>query len=253
MAEQAVVRVKRVSLAIPLPSRAALRAPAWMLGPPLLIGLLAALIATQLQTPVWRSKAEVGFTLLHVDRTRYLDEQANLARSPVLAVRVIRTAKVPGVTPAQFLRHSGAKPRSDAAILTLSVTYRRGAIAARLANAYAIEFAGLTTALDLRTLHAALGRLNTRIRRLRALGQTGTPGYRALVEQQSQLRYEGLPLAHSAKVLQKADGASSFRPHALRNGLLGGALGALLGVALVLAIAVPRRRSGSGPSGAPNA
>jgi hypothetical protein len=35
--------------------------------------------------------------------------------------------------------------------------------------------------------------------------------------------------------------ASSFRPHALRNILLGGALGMVLGVALVLGVAARRR------------
>jgi hypothetical protein len=50
MAEQAVWHLKRVPLAIPVPSIAAIRTRIWMLGPPLLLGLLAALIAMQLQT-----------------------------------------------------------------------------------------------------------------------------------------------------------------------------------------------------------
>jgi len=36
--------------------------------------------------------------------------------------------------------------------------------------------------------------------------------------------------------------ASSFRPHALRNGLVGGALGVFLGVAHVLGVAARRRK-----------
>jgi hypothetical protein len=40
--------------------------------------------------------------------------------------------------------------------------------------------------------------------------------------------------------VQAADGATSFRPHALRNGLLGGALGVLLGGALAVGIAKRR-------------
>jgi hypothetical protein len=59
MAEQALWHLKRVTLAIPLPSVAALRGRAWMVGPPLLLGLLTALLATHLQASAWRSTALV--------------------------------------------------------------------------------------------------------------------------------------------------------------------------------------------------
>jgi hypothetical protein len=50
MAQQAVWHLKRVALRIPVPvpSVAAFRGRAWMVGPPLLLGLLGALVATQL-------------------------------------------------------------------------------------------------------------------------------------------------------------------------------------------------------------
>ncbi|HXL43570.1 MAG TPA: hypothetical protein VN960_05865 [Gaiellaceae bacterium] len=89
MAEQAVWHLKRVTLAIPVPSVAAIRARAWMIGPPLLLGLLAALIATQVQARAWRGQAEVSFAVATpaepglqptIDpMVRFLDVQARLA------------------------------------------------------------------------------------------------------------------------------------------------------------------------------
>jgi hypothetical protein len=54
MPEQAVWQVKRVTWGIPVPTPATLRAAVRMVGPPLLLGLLAAVLATQLQARVWR-------------------------------------------------------------------------------------------------------------------------------------------------------------------------------------------------------
>jgi hypothetical protein len=56
MPGQAVWRVKRVTWAIPAPTSATLRAAVRMVGPPLLLGLLAAALATQLQARVWRAR-----------------------------------------------------------------------------------------------------------------------------------------------------------------------------------------------------
>ena len=76
---------------------------------------------------------------------------------------------------------------------------------------------------------------------LRARGQTGTPAYEDLVQREQELKTLGIQFARTTSVLERADRASSFRPHALRNGLVGGALGAVLGVALVLGVAALRR------------
>jgi hypothetical protein len=135
---------------------------------------------------------------------------------------------------------------SDADILILSVSYRRRALAVRLANAYATAFAQYNNELSIpRALDAALARIQARIKRLLVSSSPGTRGYetyQALVQQRSRLRMLRVSLAHSANVAQRANGASSFRPHALRDGLLGGALGALLGVALCVGVAVRLRK-----------
>src|ERR671931_661097 len=120
MAEQAVWGRKRVTLAIPVPSVAALRARVWVVGPPVLLALLGAVLATQIPKQTFRSQSEVYFqsgppvTLgRDVPPTAVRFSGAKppevVARSPALAERVIRAAGMPGITPAQFLRHSDAK------------------------------------------------------------------------------------------------------------------------------------------------
>lgn len=259
MPEPAVWQAKRVTWAIPVPTLAALRAAARMVGPPLLLGLLAAVLATQLQPRVWRGQAEVAFNLTNlpiaassspmsvatvwpvIGDARYLEAQARLARSPELAARVVQAAGVPGISARTFLRHSSAKPESDADILALSVTYGSGAPAVRLANAYATEFRRYKHELDMRSISEALRPIQATIERLRARDQAGSGTYDALVQQRTSLRSFGVLLRSTMTVQQLEGGATSFRPHALRNGLLGGMLGVLLGVALAVGIA--RRRA----------
>jgi hypothetical protein len=55
-----------------------------------------------------------------------------------------------------------------------------------------------------------------------------------LVQKRADLKSVAAQLFIPLRV-QPADGATSFRPHALRNGLLGGVLGVLLGVAVAVA------------------
>jgi capsular polysaccharide biosynthesis protein len=188
-------------------------------------------VATQLQATAWRGKAEVLFVSNPslsppapdgAEAAQYRGLQARLARSPKLAARVVRTAEVPGLTAAQFLQHSSATPVSDADVLTLSVIYRSSAAAVRLTNAYATEFVRFKDDLNLRTIREILRANEARIDEVRSRGRISS-------------------VSTSTSLVRPADGASSFRPHALRNGLFGGALGALLGVVLVLGLAALRR------------
>lgn len=120
MAEQVVWATKRVTLAVPVPSVAALRTRVWLVGPPLLLALLGAVLAIQAPKQTFRSQSEVIFrsgpsVRLEQDVSPAAVRVARgkptevVAHSPALAERVIRAAGVPGITPAQFLRHSDAK------------------------------------------------------------------------------------------------------------------------------------------------
>jgi hypothetical protein len=70
--------------------------------------------------------------------------------------------------------------------------------------------------------------------------QAGFAAYSALVRKRADLKSVARRLLIPMRV-QPTDGATSFRPHALRNGLFGGVLGVLLGPAI--AVAVVKRRA----------
>lgn len=254
MVDQAVSHVRRGGLTNAFALIATTPLRLWMLGPPLLLAVLGAFIAVHLEATAWRGKAEVSLAVPQVFstaltltfgepdlRTPYVQGQAKRARSPRLALRVVRAAGIPGLTAERFLQHSSARPVPDADLLTLSASYRPHAAAVRLTNAYANEFVRFKHDLDTQRIQETLRRFQARIQKLRARGRTTTPAYEALVQGQTQLRAIALQFRNTTSVFKSADGASSFRPHAFRNGLVGGALGALLGFALALGVAARRQ------------
>jgi hypothetical protein len=254
MAEQMVWAAKRVALAIPVPSVAAFRARVWLVGLPLPLAMLGAVVAVQATTQTFRSKSDVAFasvpavrlaqdvppTALRAGKPNSLEA---MARSPVLAERVIRTAGFPDsgiTTPAQFLRHSDARLQPQVGdILRLRVSSRHRDAAVALTNTYATEFTRLQAQNSRRQLEPLLKWYQDRIDALAARGQTGPVYvYDDLVATKHDLERQ----VHSAFVVEKADGAASVRPHAFRNALLGGGVGLVIGLALVLGLAARRRQ-----------
>ena len=137
----------------------------------------------------------------------------SLARSPQLAGRVVRAAAVPGLTARQFLRDSSVKPTPDSSVLVFSVSYHRRAFAVRLTSAYAGQF--------------------VRFFKERWMETLGAPRLELVLS----------PQKPTALIFGPAHVVSSFRPHALRDQLFGGAFGALLGIALALAAVRLRTRA----------
>lgn len=255
MSESAVWQVKRVTWAVPVPTLAALR----IAGPPLLLGLLAAIVAIQLQGSSWRSRVSVYMAVptsravslipFGADPTPYFETQARIARSPKVAARAVRTAGVAGITVDWFLRHSSATlaadnpftlARGDRSRLILSVSDRRRPLAIRLTQAYANAFAQYKHDRLLRRMHHGQELIQAELQALRDSGRGRSREARSLVKSRAADRDFFTMLAVSNNNTG-ADRGSSFRPHTLRNGLLGAALGALLGVALAVGIA--RRRA----------
>ena len=267
MAQQAVLHLKRAALRIPVPSVAALRGRAWVIALPILIGVIGALVATQLQTREYRGQAQVSvdppvpndylavasFPFNAPDV--YAGRLARLARSPALAARVVGATHVRGLTPTEFLKHSSATPGGEVNfasrlsveslnLLTLSVTYHPRPVAIRLANAYATKFVDFKHERDTREVEKALRAVQAMIEEYRARGTAGSqdPGYETLVQYRLQLEALGLQLRKSTHVTRSAESAVSFRPHTLRNGVVGGVLGALVGIAVALLVLVRRPR-----------
>ena len=176
------------------------------------------------------------------DPRRFLTTEASIARSPELASRVAAAGGVPGLTAGQVLGASSITPRSDADLLDISVSWDNPADAARIANAYALEFTRYKSELDTKRINDAIATLRTRIKALQAQGQTASASYSILLQQQSQLETIGTLLANNTSVLQPAAGGAKVRPRPVRSAILGGLLGAVLGLGLAfLAEALDRR------------
>jgi Mrp family chromosome partitioning ATPase len=232
---------------------AILRRRKWIIiGVPVMAALVAYAVSTT-QAPLYKATSTVTFrsnpalTLANiapgsdVSDPQFLTTQAKLAQTPEVAQRVIDAAGVPGMTPTRFLGESSADAEPDAKILDLSVSDRSPDDAARLANAYASEFARYKTELDTAEINDAIQQYEAQLKDLRDQGATGS-GYDSLFGTLLQLKAAGKLLTNGTKVLLPADGATKVRPLPRRNAIIGGLLGGFLALGLAfLAEALDKR------------
>jgi Mrp family chromosome partitioning ATPase/capsular polysaccharide biosynthesis protein len=226
----------------------------------IVIPLVAALVAYEIakgQPAVYRAQATVLVNrsagavtaILSIqdptavgDSERFLATQADIARSSVLAQRVVEAAGVQGVTAGDLLGSSSVSPKPNADVLEMSVSSRHGRDAVLLANAYARQFTRYKTELDTARINDALGALRDRIRVLEDNGQAATAAYQTLVQYQGELELAGKLVANSMSVLEPADGASQTEPRPRRNLILAGLLGGVIALGLAFLIDALDRR-----------
>jgi polysaccharide biosynthesis transport protein len=199
-----------------------------------------AVVLTMMQPPAYKASAQV---LLHqqtvtggqassADPEREAQTQAELARVPAVASRAIRAARVPGLTPEEFLKSSAAAATLGSDFLTFSVTNSDPAIARRLATAYAAAYVDYRQDLDMQELKDARAAAQRQLRQLEAAGLKGSAEYRNLVRDERRLATLEALRAPSAKVVRQADRATKVGPKIIRNEMIGLALGLVLGLAL---------------------
>jgi hypothetical protein len=128
--------------------------------------------------------------------------------------------------------------------IRISVSYRPRAAAIRLATAYAQGFARFKIAVQARAARKGMARIDSILRDMRARGKAGTGRYRDTVSSRRDNAILAAQFARHGQFARGAKGATSLRPHVLRNGLVGGALGALVGIALAVGFAARRGRGG---------
>src|SRR5581483_4375671 len=71
---------------------------------------------------------------------RAAQTQASVARTSAVASRVLAAVPKTGLTPGRFLGESAVTPNPNADVLIFTVSTGNPALAARLVNAYALEY-----------------------------------------------------------------------------------------------------------------
>jgi tyrosine-protein kinase len=221
---------------------AILRRRKWIVVIPPVIAAVLAFIVSSTQTPLYRADAQIlvdRTSLLSSitqvgdpslgDPTRFLNTQADIARSPELAARV--GAEL-GMSAGRVMKETDVTPSADADVLTVAAEDKSSGTAIRLTNTFARQFTVFTRERSTARIDDALVSLRARLKSLAAHGQVGSPEYDQLAQQQSQLEVLGRLLAGNTIVLQPADNAGKVRPRPKRQALLAGLLGLVLGLAL---------------------
>ncbi len=163
------------------------------------------------------------------DPVRVSQTQAELARVPTLAARVIATTGA-DMTTSGFLASSGVSPKAGSDILAFSVENADGALAARLATAYAREYTFFRRELDTAGIDLARREAQKRIAQLEATGQGTSALYGSLVEKVQLLDTMSALQTSNASLIRSASGATQIAPTLTKNIALALMLGVVLGI-----------------------
>ena len=168
----------------------------------------------------------------YVQADRLAQTQADLARVPEVARRVLAELRLTDRTSHDLLDASEVSAKPNADLLVFSVTDPSGRLAQRLVSEYAHQFTLYRGELDTASLQRARLEVSSRLKALEQRGQQRGALYASLAEKEQQLgTMEALQTAN-AFVIREADRALQVQPRPVRNGVLGLALGLVLGIGL---------------------
>jgi len=171
-------------------------------------------------------------TGINLQPDRIAQTQADVARVPQLAQRVLGRVPGTGLTPEQFLLDSSVTTAANADILTLSVTNHDPVLAQRLVNAYATAYTLYRRQLDTASISKALASVDSRIKALVKSGDRHSALYATFVDRQQTLATMEALQTGNASVVTRADNVVQVQPKPSRNGILGLVLGIMLGIGL---------------------
>ena len=187
------------------------------------------LLSTQNLAAALTGTQQTGITQ---DPTRIAQTQADVARVPTIAQRVLAGFPGTGLTSQQFLDDSTVSTAPNADILTFSVTNHDPLVARELVDAYARVYTIYRRQLDTAAIASALKKVDASIKALLRSGGRHTSLYSSLVGRQETLAtLEALQTANAA-VVKTATSATQVQPRPKRNGILGLGLGIALGLGL---------------------
>lgn len=218
----------------------------WIILAAVVIAPLAAVLLSLRQEPLYQSSADVLLSRQNIAADLnglsdpsfyYLPErvaqtQAELARVPALAQRIVRAADIEGMDAYSLLESSSVTADPDSDLLRFKVTHANPAAAIALTTEYASQYTRYKSELDTSSVVRARREVTNRLRQLSTDGQAATPLYQNLVEKEQQLRtIEALQTA-TAFVVRPADTAWRVQPKPVRNGVIALLVGILLGLGL---------------------
>jgi len=223
-----------------------LRRGIWIIGLAVTLTVVGALYLASRETTLYSSTAEVflntedpAAAISNVqtpatDPVRDEATQADLARSPEVARRVLRRAGLRNRTAASFLASSSVTSASDADILTFAVTGRRPRVAERLASDYALAYTAFRRQLDTSAIIGARREIEAQLFKLKAAGERHGAVYANLFEKDQELRTLQVLQGSNASLVRASSAAVQIQPKPTRSAVLAAGLGLVLGCAIVL-------------------
>ncbi len=204
----------------------------------------AAVFASSRETPLYQSSSEVflstqdlAATLSNVqapssDPVRDAATQADLARTPEVAQRALRLARLSDRSAQSLLSNSSVRSATNADILTFSVTDRRPAVAELLAEDYATAYTRYRRQLDTAAIVSARQGIEAQLQKLKSSGSGQTALYANLFERDQELSTLEALHGSNALLVRQAGRAVKTQPRATRNAVLAFLLGLCLGAGL---------------------
>lgn len=158
--------------------------------------------------------------------------QAEIARVPEIARRVLERVKSSDMTVVRFLDASSVSAVTNSDFLRFSVTDHDPVLARRFVNAYADEYTAYRRQLDTASISRALADVNTTLAQLASHGEQKSALYANLVVHQQTLRSIEVLQTANASVLERAGAVVQTQPKTTRNGIVGLFLGLVFGISL---------------------
>jgi succinoglycan biosynthesis transport protein ExoP len=220
----------------------------WIIAQAVILVPLAAVLLALRQEPLYRSSADVLLSrqniaaslngmsdpTLYYQPERVAQTQAELARVPALAERVVRAAGIEGITPPGLLGSSSVSPDPISDLLRFAVVHTEPAVAEALATEYARQYTRYKSEFETAAVVRAREDLSDRIAELAAEGEEGSDLYDNLLEKEQQLKTIEALQTSTAFLVRPAAGAVQIQPKPFRYGALGLLVGIVLGLGLAL-------------------
>jgi polysaccharide biosynthesis transport protein len=217
----------------------------WLVLPVVILVPLVVLAITASRSAAYKASADVLLNRENIaanlsgvpdttslqDPERFGQTQAELARVPTIASRVVKATGV-DQSAGGFLGSSSVTPHPNADLLTFSVTSGTTALAEQLATEYGRQFTIYRAELDNGFLLQSRSDAQARLAQLRKRGQLGTPLGTSLQDRVAKINTLLALQAPTATLVAPATSAVQVAPRPTRNALLALAVAIVLGVAL---------------------